>query len=100
MKISSPLNWKLQLAFGSAALSLLVVGAISYRGMAVSGESERWVGHTHEVLENLQDLVSTTENMEASCRGFVLTGDESYLESYRATVPRATQDGRTIGTLT
>src|SRR5664279_2483235 len=51
MKVLSLWNRKVQLAFGSAILTLLVVGAISYRGMVVSGESDRWVSHTHEVLE-------------------------------------------------
>ena len=54
MKTKSLLNWKVQLAFGAAFLILLVVGAVSYRGMLVSSESARWVRHSHEVLEKLQ----------------------------------------------
>ncbi len=55
---------KVQLAFGSAIVSLLVVGAISYRGMAVSSESERLVLHTHEVLEGLHELRFAMETVE------------------------------------
>jgi PAS domain S-box-containing protein len=75
---------RLQLAFGAAILIFLAVGAISYRSLAVSEGSERWVRHTHEVLENLHELAFAMQRVEASCRGFLLTGDESYLETCRA----------------
>jgi PAS domain S-box-containing protein len=100
MKTKSPLSRKVQLAFGSAILALLVVGAISYRGMALSSESDRWVRHTHEVLENLQDLLFAIGNIEASDRGFMLTGKESYLESYRANILNAEQHCATVRDLT
>src|ERR1700681_3758686 len=57
-------NRKVQLAFGSAFVTLLIVGAVSYRGMVVSSESDRWVRHTHEVLETLQDLLFAMESIE------------------------------------
>jgi PAS domain S-box-containing protein len=85
-----------QLAFGSAILTLLVVGAVSYRGMVVSRESDRWVRHTHEVIENLQDLLLAMEGIESSYRGFALTGKESYLESYHASLSSAEQCEATV----
>jgi CHASE3 domain sensor protein len=66
MKILSRANRKMQLVFGSAILALLVVGAVSYRGMAVSSESTRLLRHTHEVLENLQDLRIAIESIESN----------------------------------
>jgi len=100
MKPKSLLSRKVQLAFGSAILTLLVVGAISYRGAVVSSESDRWVRHTHEVLEKLQDLLSAMQSIDSSHRGFVLTGKESYLESYRASIVSAEQDEATVRNLT
>ncbi len=58
MQTTYRLNRKVQLAFGSALLTLVLVGAVSYRGLAASSESDRWVRHTHEVLAGLQDLGS------------------------------------------
>ncbi len=78
MKTTPRLNRKVQLAFGSALLTLLVVGAISYRGIVASSESDRRVRHTHEVLASLQDLLLAMRSIESSSRGFVLTGDEAY----------------------
>jgi PAS domain S-box-containing protein len=100
MKTKSPFNSKMQLAFGSAIVSLLVVGLISYRSLGASSESDRWVRHTHEVLENLQDLRSDLTTVESSARGFVLTGQESYFKSYQASVARAQRDAAAIRSLT
>src|ERR1700686_5200917 len=100
MKNKPLLNQKVQLAFGSAILILLVVGAVSYRGMAFSRESDEWVRHSHEVIENLQDLLLAMEGVESSDRGFVLTGRESYLEPYRASILRVEQYEATLRKLT
>src|ERR1700683_4698740 len=100
MKNKSPLDRKIQLAFGSAILTLLVVGVISYHAMAVSSESDRWVRHTHEVLENLEELLSYRQYLESSARGFVVTGKESYLETYRASISRAEQERTIVANLT
>ncbi len=100
MKIKSGSDRRVQIAFGSAILTLLVVGALSYRGMVVSGESDRWVRHTHEVLESLRDLRFALESVESSVSGYVLTGKESYLETYHASRLRVEQDQATVGDLT
>jgi diguanylate cyclase (GGDEF)-like protein/PAS domain S-box-containing protein len=100
MKPNPLFNWKLQLAFGSAILALLVVGAMSYRGMLVSAESDRWVRHTHEVLENLQSSLSGMQDIESSSRGFVLTGNEQFLKPYRDGILRVLQEETIIEKLT
>jgi PAS domain S-box-containing protein len=73
-----------QFAFGSAVAILLVVGGFAYRSIAVRGESERWVEHTHDVLENLQDMQFAMETVASSVRAYLLVRDEIYLERYRA----------------
>src|SRR6202034_2012586 len=100
MKTKSVLNRTAQLAFGSVILTLAVVAVISYRGIVESSESDRWVQHTHEVLESLQDLRSAEIGIESSCRGFVLTGEQSHVESYGANRFIAHQEAATIGALT
>jgi PAS domain S-box-containing protein len=94
------LKRKVQLAFGSAIVILLAVGAVSYSGVVQSSESDRWVRHTHEVLENLQNLVADMESIESSDRGFALTGDQSYIESYHTGAVSAAQDEKAIRDLT
>jgi len=100
MKNRSVVNRKVQFAFGSAILALLVVGTISYRAIIVSSQSDRWVQHTYQVLENLNRLLAAMESIQASYRGFALTGDESHLHSYRKGIDDAAQAERTIRYLT
>ena len=100
MKAKFPLKRKIQLTFGVAIAMLLAVGTISYRGMAVSDESDRWVRHTHEVIENLQDLNAAMETAESSYRGFVITGDENSLQPYLPAIARSEQAQANIRDLT
>jgi diguanylate cyclase (GGDEF)-like protein/PAS domain S-box-containing protein len=86
MKTGSVVNRKVKIAFGSAIIALLLVGSISYRGIRMSEESERWVRHTHEVLESLSSLVSAIDSVESSYRGYALTGQDSYLDTYHSSV--------------
>ena len=100
MRPKPSLNRKMRLAFASAMLTLLFVGAISYREMVVSRDSARWVSHTHEVLESIHDLLFAVESIGSNSRGFALTGKESYLESYRTGVLKVAQDQGAIRHLT
>src|SRR3984885_1115679 len=77
MPTKSMSNRTVQAAFGSAMAVLLVVGAISYLGIAVSGAADMGVRHSHEVIENLQNLRLEMQRVESSSRRFVLTGDEN-----------------------
>jgi PAS domain S-box-containing protein len=81
-------------------VTLLIVGASSYRAMVMSSASDRWVRHTHEVIESLKDMVLATESVKANAGGFVLTGRESYFEAYRANRILAEQDRATVRNLT
>jgi CHASE3 domain sensor protein len=100
MKTKSLLLRKVQLAIGVAILASLVVGAVSYRSTAESTAGDRWVRHTHEVLEKLQNLLTAKQGIESSYREFVTTGEESCLESYRASILSAEQREATVRSLT
>lgn len=88
MKTNSVWNRKAQLGFGAAILTLLGAGVISYRALVVSNQSQTWVRHTDQLLEELQELLSATQTIESGNRGFVLTGDKSYIESIKGNILR------------
>jgi PAS domain S-box-containing protein len=100
MKKKPLLNRRVQLALGAAIMASLVVGAISYRSMVAATESDRWVRHTHEVLERLQNLLCEMRSIESSYSGFALAGKESDLQTYRADVLSAEQDESAVRFLT
>ncbi len=91
MRTESPSKRMGRLAFGFAMLTLLLMGAVSYRWMVLSDESDRWVQHTHEVLMNIQDQRLALQGVESSSRTFALTGRESDLDLYHANVMRMKQ---------
>jgi signal transduction histidine kinase/CheY-like chemotaxis protein len=86
--------------FGAVFAVLLVVGIVSYRSLAASAESERWVQHTHEVLEHLELLLAETADIETGYRGFALSGEEAFLQSARASVSLVEQEQKTLRALT
>src|SRR5882724_3778301 len=98
------INWtfgrKLALGFAIAILTLLVIGVSGYRSTEHLIENDRWVSHTHEVRTKLADLVSSLKDAETGQRGFVITGDENFLEPYRAALPDIAKTVAEIRTLT
>jgi len=94
------LNRKAYIAFGTAILILLVVGAFSYHSMALSNQSNRWARHTDEVLASMQSLLTATISMESNGLGYMLSGRDSYVESYHANVASAEQFEHALRNLT
>jgi signal transduction histidine kinase len=100
MNTISQLNRKVLLSFGLAISTLLTVDAISYGGMVASDESNQWVRHSYEVLDKLQGLDLAITNVESAYRGLTLTGNESYVDSYRASILSVQQDEASFRNLT
>ena len=73
----------IKLWFGSAIAILVVVGGVAYRSIAISGENDRWVKHTYEVINELQSLTVEMTEISSSVRRFIITGEDSDLEPYR-----------------
>ena len=79
---------------GSAvAVALLVVALVIDAGLALHNIREvavslQWVSHTNEVLARLEAVLSTLKDAETGQRGYLLTGEASYLEPYREAVDR------------
>jgi diguanylate cyclase (GGDEF)-like protein len=98
--MSPSLHRKVRLAFGFAMLTLLLMGAVSYRSMVISDGMSRWARHTHEVLTNIQHLLLAIESVQSSSREFVLTGKESDLDLYHTNVLNVVRDQEAIRNLT
>src|SRR5450631_3495055 len=64
--------------FGLVLLALVAAVAIVIR----SGEAEDLVEHTLEVRQVAQNLFIYIQDAETGERGYLLTGDEHYLEMY------------------
>ncbi|AFZ08566.1 multi-sensor signal transduction histidine kinase [Oscillatoria nigro-viridis PCC 7112] len=73
-------------------LALLILNAAtSYRNTLKLVENQRWVSHTHQVLTELEATLSTLKDAETGQRGYLLTGEERYLEPYHSAIARINQ---------
>ncbi len=77
---------RLVAGFGLAAVTLLLIALVSYRNANLLIETEHWVGHTHQVRAELAELLSQLKDAETGQRGYVITGEESYLDPYKSGV--------------
>jgi signal transduction histidine kinase/CHASE3 domain sensor protein len=66
-------------AFLVAMAVLGVLGVASYRTTQGLLDAEALVVHTHDVIDSLDNLSTDITAVESAARGFVLTGDQTYL---------------------
>lgn len=75
---------KLLAGFGLAALTLMVIATVAYFNTGLLIANAGWVAHTFEVHGKLNSLLSAVTDAETGVRGFVITGEESYLEPHKS----------------
>ena len=68
--------------FTLALAALLVIGWVSYRSTSELIDTAGLVTHTHQVIENLDQVISLMKDAETGQRGFLITGEDRYLEPY------------------
>jgi signal transduction histidine kinase/CHASE3 domain sensor protein len=83
-------------AFGIVLTILVILSSAAYRTTALNQEANDLVTHTLQVIGTANGTLASLVDMETSYRGFLLSGDESFLEPYQ----RGTEDaGEQIDTL-
>jgi CHASE3 domain sensor protein len=87
---------RLAAGYGLAALILVIIAAASYRTTAGYIESDQLVTASFDKRSELRKLLSELQDAETGQRGYLLTGDEAYLEPYRTALG---QIATSVGTL-
>ena len=75
---------KIGAGFILALVAVVVIGVVSYRSIDKLTETADLVEHTHKVIEGLEGMLSDLKDAETGQRGFLVTGDEHYLDPYNA----------------
>ena len=74
------------------AVGLFVAAAVAFGvNLTRQRDSFGWVEHTNEVLRNISALERSILEAESGERGYLLTGESSYLDSYnrsQAEIPK------------
>jgi len=99
------MQWKMERhlilwGFVTAAFILVFAGWESYRNTTRFAEAVQWQTHTYEVLRTLDEVEARLVDAETGQRGYLLTGDEAYLEPYRMAIKNVDQVTRHLIDLT
>jgi signal transduction histidine kinase/ActR/RegA family two-component response regulator len=95
------LSPKLVTPMSVAAICLLLgIAALANWFAKEQSIQAEWVRHTLAVERDIATLTSRVHVAESGERGFLITGQESYLESYRAVLPRIAAEQQLLRTLT
>ncbi len=80
------MRWSTQnqivVGLGLALLIMSLIGVVSYRSTVDLIESNQAVTHAQTVLTELTGTLSTMTDAETGQRGYIITGDEHFLEPY------------------
>src|SRR5580765_1047055 len=85
-------HWSIErrvlVGFGLVFSGIVVISAVSYRNTAVLIENSRLDTKSHELVQLLSSIGEALDAAESGHRRYLVTGDESYLTSYRTVVER------------
>jgi signal transduction histidine kinase len=83
------------------SIALLALNSlIFYQNMRTIVEHDRAVRHSQVVLAALDDMLSALVDAETGERGYIITGDRSYLQPYTAALQHIAPDLTQLATLT
>jgi PAS domain S-box-containing protein len=90
------MQWKMERhligwGFVVAAIILVFAGWESYRNTTRFAEAAQWQKHSYEVLRTLDETEARLVDAETGQRGYLLTGDDAYLDTYRASIKNLDQ---------
>ena len=75
---------KLVIAFSSILIAGLIVNLLSLTSSNTQQDATRWTEHTYQVLRAVDDMIAGMVNQETGLRGYLLAGDEAFLEPQKA----------------
>ncbi|TAL20035.1 MAG: response regulator [Aquabacterium sp.] len=70
------------IGFVAAALAVTLIAFFSYRALQARSVSAGRVSDTLQVISQLEGLLSSVKDAETSQRGYMLTGEEPYLDPF------------------
>jgi CheY-like chemotaxis protein/signal transduction histidine kinase/CHASE3 domain sensor protein len=82
VRSSLPLPPKTLIGFLLAVVAVAIIALLSYQSLQATTATAANLTETIEVLGRLESLLSTIIDAETGQRGFLLTGEESYLAPY------------------
>ena len=85
---------------GLVVVLLLLNSWFSYRNIRQMHDDAQTVDHTHHTLAALNSIISLAKDAETGQRGYLITGEPSYLEPYHVALSAIDESVRTLEQLT
>jgi methyl-accepting chemotaxis protein len=91
---------KIGAGYALALMILVILGVVSYRNTTGLIDAAQMRAHSYQVLENLERVLSTLEAAETGQRGYIIVGEDRYLEPYQSGVSSVKQAIQNLRELT
>ncbi|MDZ8027066.1 MAG: response regulator [Nostoc sp. DedQUE11] len=91
---------KIGAGFTLSLAILTSIGLISYQSTNELIQTSRQENHTYQVLSQIEELNLQLTNAETGQRGYIITGEQRYLEPYNATMQSLIQKFKELQKLT
>jgi methyl-accepting chemotaxis protein len=74
---------KIAAGFALSFVLMAMIGVAAYRSINTLSNTSQMVAHTHRVLDRLAEVLNVLQDAEIGGRGYIITGDESFLQPYQ-----------------
>ena len=74
---------KIAVGFALSFVLMAMIGILAFRSINTLSNTSQVVAHTHLVLERLADVLNVLQDAEIGGRGYIITGDDSFLQPYQ-----------------
>ncbi|MEH2191827.1 MAG: GAF domain-containing protein [Nostoc sp.] len=91
---------KIAAGFGVASVILVLIGVVSYQNTTVSTRNRTAIKNTYQKINSLEQLLSQINNAETGQRNYIITGKQTYLKPYQASVANLDQEIAKLKNLT
>jgi len=91
---------KIRLSFIAAILCIGFFVLITYRNMLLTESESRYIKSSVDVLLKLENILTDVQDIESGQRGFVITGNDDFLEPYYQALDNLKRDTSTLHALT
>ncbi len=91
---------RLMTAFSAVIFIFLVVGGVALYSSAKLGEANQWNTHTYKVLGVSDTMLASMINMETGARGFMIAGEDRFLEPWIKGIETFDKSWNEVKTLT
>lgn len=96
---ASPFERRLFASFAAGATVLLMLAGLTWHFSLKGVDATRFVIHSHEVLASIGRVQQYIYQAESEQRGFLITGDRTYLSGYREALDALTREQTQLAVL-